>query len=152
VLATTITAIGLTLVLTFPAPILQTMPPGVADNPVRGADATVAWIVASGRDRSPTFEALVRRVAELNAAVIVCWSGRQGTGARGALMEQIERASGGVRSMFVVLDDLGTTEAAIEMLGRELRRAIDTLEGLTADPSSAQWTAQAIREELKPKT
>jgi hypothetical protein len=75
VLATTITAIGLTLVLTFPAPILQTMPPGVADNPVRGADATVAWIVASGRDRSPTFEALVRRVAELNAAVIVCWSG-----------------------------------------------------------------------------
>jgi hypothetical protein len=67
-------------------------------------------------------------------------------------MEQIERASGGVRSMFVVLDDLGTTEAAIEMLGRELRRAIDALEGLTADPSSAQWTAQAIREELKPKT
>ena len=151
-LAHTVSAIGLTLALTIdPAPILQTTPPGTADNPVRGADATVGWIVASGRDRSPTFDALVGRIAAAQADVIVCWSAHQAGSAR--LRSSDERtAAGRYRVFYVVLPDEGDTETAIIRLGQELQRALDSLGERAVDGAALLRVAHAIRTELKTGT
>jgi hypothetical protein len=152
VLAQTVSAIGLTLALTInPAPILQTTPPDTANSPVRGADATVGWIVASGRDRSPTFDALVGRVEAARAVVVVCWSSRQaGSGRLRAAGYGIE--SGRDRVVHVVLPDAGNTETAIVLLGQELQRALDALEGRAVDGAALQLVGHAIRTELETGT
>jgi hypothetical protein len=152
VLAHTVSAIGLTLALTNnPAPILQTTPPGTADNPVRGADATVGWIVASGRDRSPTFDALVGRVGAAQAVVVVCWSARQAGSAR--LRHGEDRAPARRdRVLYVVLPDEGNTETAIVLLGQELQRALDALEERAVDVAALLRVGHTIRTELEPGT
>lgn len=149
-LTAAVSAIGLMLALTtIPVSILQTMSPVAADNPVRGADATVSWIVASGRDRSPTFEELVGRLSEVKGSVIVCWSARQVRGVRAVLVEQVKTLPDGTRSLYVVLHDAGDTDMTIALLGQELQRAIDALEGRPADAEAAARVGKAIRQELK---
>jgi hypothetical protein len=152
VFAHTVSAIWLTLALTInPASILQTTPPGTADNPVRGADATVGWVVASGRDRSPTFDALVGRVAAAQAVVVVCWSIRQAGSSR--LRRDDDKASAGRnRVLYVVLPDEGNTETAIVLLGQELQRALDSLEERAVDGAALLRVGHAIRTELEPGT
>jgi hypothetical protein len=153
VLAQTVSAIGLTLALTInPAPILQqTTPPGPADNPVRGADATVGWIVANGRDRSPTFDALVGRVDAARVVVVVGWSTRQtGSGRLRSVEDRI--GSGRYRVVHVVLPDDGNTETAIVLLGQELQRALDALEGRAVDGAALENVGHAIRTELETGT
>ena len=152
-LAQTVSAIGLTLALTInPAPILQqTTPPGAADNPVRGADATVGWIVASGRDRSPTFDALVGRVDAARAVVVVCWSTSQARLLRPDVAED-GIGPGRYRVVQVVLPDDGNTETAIVLLGQELQRALDALEGRAVDGAALENVGHAIRTELETGT
>jgi hypothetical protein len=141
VLAQIVSAIGLTLALTF----------NPADNPVRGADTTVGWIVASGRDRSPTFDALVGRVEAARAVVVVCWSSRQPGSGRLCPVDD-GTGSGRYRVVYVVLPDEGTTETAIVLLGQELKRALDALEGRAADGAAMQQIGHAIRTELEAGT
>jgi hypothetical protein len=149
VLAQTVSAIGLTLALTIsPAPLLQMNPPGTAGNPVRGADVTVGWIVASGRDRSPTFDALVGRVEAAQAVVVVCWSTRQAGSARLRTVED-KIGSGRYRVIQIVLPDEGNTETAIVLLGLELQRALDALEGRAVDGAALEHLGHAIRTELE---
>lgn len=151
-LAQTASAIGLTLALAIkPAPLLQTTPPGTANNPVRGADVTVGWIVASGRDRSPTFDALVGRVEAARAVVVVCWSTRQAGSTRLRTVED-KLGSGRSRVIQVVLPDEGNTETAIVLLGQELQRALDALEGRAADGAALEHVGHAIRTELETGT
>jgi hypothetical protein len=153
VLAHTVSAIWLTLALTInPAPILQTTPPGTADNPVRGADATIGWIVASGRDRSPTFDALVVRIAAARAVVVVCWSARQAGSGRLGSDDNSAPAAGRNRILYVVLPDEGKTETAIVLLGQELHRALDALEERAVDVAGSLRVGHAIRMELKTRT
>jgi hypothetical protein len=152
VLAQTVSAIGLTLALTInPAPLLQMNPPGTADNPVRGADVTVGWIVASGRDRSPTFDALVGRVEAARVVVVVCWSTRQAGTARLRTVED-NIGSGRYRVIQVVLPDEGNTETAIVLLGLELQRALGALEGRAVDGAALEHLGHAIRTELEAGT
>jgi hypothetical protein len=153
VLEHTVPAIWLTLALTIsPATFLQTPPPGPANNPVRTADATAGWIVASGRDRSPTFDALVGRLAHVDGLVVVCWSGRQARAARAELPGPGTAGNGRHRVVYVVLADAGDTENAIVLLGQELQIAVDTLEGRPPDAAAAARAGHAIRRELKPGT
>ena len=151
-LAHTVSAIGLTLALSInPAPILQTTPPGSADNPVRGADATVGWIVASGRDRSPTFDALVGRVAAAQAVVVVCWSARQAGSAR--LRGDAERTQpGATESSMSSCRTRGTPRPQSFGWDRSFsaRWMRSTNEPWTARPCSR--VGHAIRTELKTGT
>jgi hypothetical protein len=137
VLAQIVSAIGLTLALTI----------NPADNPVRGADTTVGWIVASGRDRSPTFDALVGRVEAARAVVVVCWSSRQaGSGRLRPTDDGL--GNGRYRVVQIVLPDEGNTETAIVLLGQELLRALDALEERAADGAALEQIGHAIRTEL----
>jgi hypothetical protein len=115
--------------------------PGIPQR-LRTADAGIVSALARGRDRSPTFRALLERLDQSNLIVYL----RRGsfTGSTAAAT-QLVAVSGGYRFLHVTLEPNPAADTGVALLGHELRHAVELADApWVVDPATLQTLYRSI--------
>jgi len=109
---------------------------------LRTEDTALALAVARGRDRSPTFRALLER---LNQSDLIVYFKRGPLLGSAAAVTQLVAVSGGYRFLHVTLESNPAADLGVSLLGHELQHAVELADApWVVDPATMQALYRSI--------